>query len=67
MPDTTTESEEKVEADKKEGQEPPQAGPPPFQPPPLNMSWANAPTERPPRPTNLGEDGFTLAKADFGS
>ncbi len=38
-----------------------------FQPPPLNMSWANAPTERPPRPTDFGEDGFTLAKADAGS
>ena len=38
-----------------------------FQPPPLDMSWANVPTERPPRPTNLGEEGFTLAKADSGS
>ena len=67
MPDTTTESEEKVDAKEKEGEEAPKATPPPFQPPPLNMSWANAPTERPPRPTNLGEDGFTLAKADSGS
>lgn len=38
-----------------------------FQPPPLDMKWANAPTERPPRPTEFGEDGFTLAKADAGS
>ncbi len=38
-----------------------------FSPPPLNMSWAKAPTERPPKPSNLGEDGFTLAKADAGS
>ena len=38
-----------------------------FQPPPLNMSWADVPTERPPKPSNFGEDGFTLAKADSGS
>ncbi len=67
MPDTTTESEAKLKAEQKAGQGPPQAGAPSFEPPPLNMSWANAPTERPPRPTNLGEDGFTLAKADSGS
>jgi hypothetical protein len=38
-----------------------------FQPPPLDMGWAKAPTERPPLPSNLGEEGFTLAKADAGS
>ncbi|MEX0786876.1 MAG: nuclear transport factor 2 family protein [Dehalococcoidia bacterium] len=39
-----------------------------FQPPPLNMSWAKAPTERPPSlPKDLGPEGFTLAKADAGS
>lgn len=38
-----------------------------FQRPPLDMRWAKAPTERPPRPTDFGEDGFTLAKADSGS
>ncbi len=67
MPDTTTESKAKLEAEEKEGQGPPQAGAPAFQPPPLDGRWANAPTERPPRPTNLGEEGFTLAKADSGS
>jgi len=38
-----------------------------FQRPPLDMRWANAPTERPPRPKDLGEEGFTLRKADSGS
>ena len=38
-----------------------------FQPPPLDMGWAKAPTERPPRPKDLGVEGFTLAKADVGS
>ncbi len=38
-----------------------------FEPPPLDMRWAKAPTERPPKPSYLGEDGFTLAKADAGS
>jgi hypothetical protein len=38
-----------------------------FSAPPLNMSWAKAPTERPLKPGKLGEDGFTLAKADAGS
>ncbi len=37
-----------------------------FQPPPLNMAWAKVPTERPPRPKDLGPDGFTLRKADAG-
>jgi len=35
--------------------------------PPLNMAWANVPTERPPRPKDLGPDGFTLKLADTGS
>ena len=35
--------------------------------PPLNMAWANVPTERPPRPKDLGPDGFTLKLADAGS
>jgi hypothetical protein len=34
---------------------------------PLSMEWANAPTERPPRPKDLGPEGFTLRKADAGS
>lgn len=34
--------------------------------PPLDMSWAKAPTERPPRP-KIGKDGFTLALADYGT
>jgi translation elongation factor EF-1beta len=38
-----------------------------FQPPPLNMAWAKAPTERPPRPKDFGPDGFTLRMADYGS
>ena len=33
---------------------------------PLTMDWAKAPTERPPRPTDLGAEGFTLRKADAG-
>jgi hypothetical protein len=37
-----------------------------FQPPPLNMSWAKVPTERPPKPKDLGPEGFTLKKADAG-
>ena len=61
MPDTTTESKDE------ELQEPPQAGPPLFQPPPLDMAWASVPTERPPRPHDLGPEGFTLRKADAGS
>jgi hypothetical protein len=35
-------------------------------PPGLDMSWAKVPTERPPRPT-IGDQGFTLAMADFGA
>ena len=35
--------------------------------PPLNMAWAKVPTERPPRPKDLGPDGFTLKLADTGS
>jgi hypothetical protein len=35
--------------------------------PPLNMAWAKVPTERPPRPGELGPDGFTLKLADSGS
>jgi hypothetical protein len=31
------------------------------------MRWAKAPTERPPRPKDLGPEGFTLRLADFGS
>ncbi|MDZ4278660.1 MAG: hypothetical protein U1B78_05920 [Dehalococcoidia bacterium] len=63
MPDTTTEeTEEEQQAPTQE-----QQTPPPFQPPPLNMAWAKAPTERPPLPTDLGPEGFTLAKADAGS
>lgn len=38
-----------------------------FQPPPLNMAWAKAPTERPPRPKDIGPEGFTLRMADAGS
>jgi hypothetical protein len=38
-----------------------------FQRPPLNFAWASVPTERPPRPSDLGEEGFTLRKADAGS
>jgi hypothetical protein len=34
---------------------------------PLSMEWAKAPTERPPRPQDLGPEGFTLRKADAGS
>jgi hypothetical protein len=34
---------------------------------PLSMEWANAPTERPPKPKDLGPEGFTLRKADAGS
>ncbi len=33
---------------------------------PLTMDWAKAPTERPPRPKDLGPEGFTLRKADAG-
>lgn len=55
MPDTSTEKKE---------DEKPQAGPPQFQPPPLSMKWASVPTERPPRPSDLGPEGFTLRKAD---
>ncbi len=33
---------------------------------PLTMDWAKAPTERPPRPADLGAEGFTLRKADAG-
>ena len=51
-------------------EQPPPAGqqqePPPFQPPPLSMSWAKAPTERPPKP-KFGPEGFTLSAADAGS
>ncbi len=38
-----------------------------FVPPPLNMAWAKAPTERPPRPKDIGPEGFTLRLADQGS
>jgi hypothetical protein len=41
-------------------------GPYGFVPPPLNMAWAKAPTERPPRPKDLGPEGFTLRLADAG-
>ena len=34
---------------------------------PLDMRWAKVPTERPPRPTEFGPDGFTLRMADAGS
>jgi hypothetical protein len=37
-----------------------------FEAPPLNMSWAKAPTERPPRPEKVGPEGFTLRAADAG-
>jgi hypothetical protein len=33
---------------------------------PMTMDWAKVPTERPPRPTDLGAEGFTLRKADAG-
>jgi hypothetical protein len=33
---------------------------------PMTMDWAKAPTERPPRPKDLGAEGFTLRKADAG-
>lgn len=46
---------------------PPQQGAPEFEPPPLDMSWAKARTERPPRPTDIGPDGFTLRQAEVGS
>jgi hypothetical protein len=59
MPDTTTEETTAEEAPK------PQM--PAFQPPPLDMRWAKAPTERPPLPKDLGPEGFTLRKADYGS
>jgi hypothetical protein len=35
-------------------------------PPALDMSWAKVPTERPPRP-KIGDEGFTLKLADYGS
>jgi hypothetical protein len=38
---------------------------PEFPIPQLDMSWAKAPTERPPRP-QIGEEGFTLRIADSG-
>ncbi len=62
MPDTTTGSK-----DEEQLQEPPQAGAPLFEPPPLDMRWAQAPTERPPRLKELGPEGFTLRMADVGS
>jgi hypothetical protein len=34
--------------------------------PPLDMSWAKAPTERPPRP-KIGPEGLTLRLADYGT
>jgi hypothetical protein len=53
----------------KPAEEQPQARPPipgiPM-PPALDMSWAKVPTERPIRP-KIGEDGFTLKLADYGS
>ncbi|MCH7837494.1 MAG: hypothetical protein IIC26_03200 [Chloroflexi bacterium] len=36
------------------------------EPPPLDMSWAKAPTERPPKP-DFGPEGFTLRMADAAS
>ena len=64
MPDTTTQAsdEEQDAASAEQADTPPE-----FKRPPLDMGWANAPTERPPLPKDLGEDGFTLRKADAGS
>ena len=68
MPDTTTESkEEERQAGQPAEQGAPEADRPRFEPPPLDMSWAKAPTERPPRPTEFGPEGFTLRMADTGS
>jgi hypothetical protein len=60
MPDATTDKKEEQE-------EPPKPQMPAFQPPPLDMRWAKVPTERPPRPKDLGPEGFTLRLADYGS
>ncbi len=64
MPDTTTQAsdEEQAAAPAEQADTPPE-----FQRPPLDMRWANAPTERPPLPKEQGEEGFTLRKADVGS
>jgi hypothetical protein len=68
MPDTTTEAKEDEQQEEAQPPQPPQPPQPnPFQPPPLNMAWANAPTERPPRPRDFGPEGFTLRQADYGS
>src|SRR3990172_7333949 len=60
MPDATTDKKEEQTA-------PPKPQAPAFQPPPLDMRWAKVPTERPPRPQELGAEGFTLRLADYGS
>ena len=57
MPETTS-------APDKDEQQP--APPPAIEFPPLDMSWAKAPTERPPKP-DFGPEGFTLRMADAGS
>ena len=70
MPETTTERTEEEEQEQQPSSPPPRLQiPSQFQPPPLNMSWAKAPTERPPRPPlkELGPEGFTLRMADAGS
>ncbi len=36
-------------------------------PPVLDLKWMNAPTERPPKITEFGPEGFTLRMADYGS
>jgi hypothetical protein len=67
MPDTTTEQKQDEQPEDAAKRPPVTQMPSGFQPPPLDMSWAKAPTERPPRPKDLGPEGFTLRLADSGS
>jgi hypothetical protein len=53
-----------AEEEKTQLEETPAAQLPPL--PPLDMSWAKAPTERPPRP-KIGDEGLTLRMADYGT